>query len=368
MRRSQPHSTVGTLIILILFALAPLTTDAAEGEVKGLTVTPPTIPYGGTATIQIEGKEVCGKLDLAFGDATQISVLNATFPKSVTHTYTKSGTLTVAAVGVINCKGHASATLTVQQSPLAQLCATVNCFTAFMQPKIEKVFPLALSYSPGQPVLIGGSGFGSTKGKGTVLLVGMKKYTGADIGGRELTIVEWKNDVILAKIPDGITEVMDQSAFLQVKTQAGKLSNPVSVPVRATRDYVLLPFTDPPVKLISCGNDADLNACNNWQDGVGVICSTRAFCGLHMNLWAWSGVETGTDHYSITLKNGWVFEDVDYSVDVSAPGEASASAPSGFQSGSNSWQPSVTWEVTANDSVSYWVSVHITGPKGVPWK
>ncbi|MGH7409744.1 MAG: hypothetical protein ACREJ6_01600 [Candidatus Methylomirabilis sp.] len=57
---------VMSLVALALF-LAHATAEGT-GEIKGVTPTPKTITAGATVTIQIQGKDTCGALDLIFGD------------------------------------------------------------------------------------------------------------------------------------------------------------------------------------------------------------------------------------------------------------------------------------------------------------
>ncbi|MCI0408694.1 MAG: hypothetical protein L0191_09050 [Acidobacteria bacterium] len=366
---------LGALMTLGLLILAPLTAEAAEGEIKGVTVTPNPASVNSTVTIQIQGKDTCSVLIVNFGDG-QIPLTNVTLPHSIAHAYKTAGTFTVTAAGVANCKGTESATLVVQ-SPLAQLCATINCLTAFSAPRIDQVVPFISEITPGGYVAIKGSGFGEAEGE--LYLTGLKSWSGLSLAPVKLTIPKeqgkdfWKPTSVLGLFPDNITQVKDQPAKLQIKTATNKWSNEYPVNFIARKPLVLLPSTDPAVKIVSCSTDASDDACNNWIDPdsvwlAGWNCSaTETFCGNHFNC-TYCGTDTGTDTFQITLKNGWVIEAMSFSKDVTAPGEASASGPSNVPNGATVWQPSVNWSVTGNDGVTYGAAVFITGPAGVPWK
>jgi hypothetical protein len=271
---------------------------------------------------------------------------------------------------------------------LTQLCAKINCssIALYTGPKITQANS---PVRPGLGVLIRGSGFGQTEGE--FYLTGLMSHSGLSLAPVKLKIPTapgedyWTPKWVIGLVPDNITQVKDQQVKLQIKTKDNKWSNEYPVDFVARRDVAFLPSEDPAVAITSCSTDANWGSCNGREayaanfSPTGLSCIHlgppgplvfgATFCGSHENCWACIGDDGGTDKFSITLKNGWVFKSISYSVYPSEVGEASASAPSpSFPTGKDNWQPSVTWSATPNDSVFYHAHVHITGPIGVPWK
>jgi len=359
---------IRTLAALSLLVLAPLTAEAA-GEVKGVSATPSPATKGTPVTITVTGKpDPCQNVDLDFGDGTAHATYTGPLPKNFTHTYTTTGNKTITAKGVNNCKGQASASLTVQQSPLVLLLAIID-------PKIDQVVPFISNITPGGYAAVKGSWFGTTEGE--LWLKGLKKWNGAPYGDVKLAIATepgkdfWTPTSVLGIIYGTITGVKDQPAKLQIKTKAGLWSNEYSVNFKATKSYVTLPYTDPAVKLVSCGNDSNKDVCNgvvdpNDGDWFSSSCG-QTFYGFHLNCWGCIGDDFGTDKFEITVKNGWVIDGGKIHVNV-ASGEGYTLGPGAVPSNGTSWKPSVQWNVSSNDDLCHGADVYISGPKGVPWK
>lgn len=103
-----------TLVVLALVGVTPLTAAAADGQITGLTVAP-SATVGSSVNIFIKGTPpACGSIDLDFGDGTPHATLSGPFPLNRPHAYNSAGTFTLKATALQNCKGQASASLTVK--------------------------------------------------------------------------------------------------------------------------------------------------------------------------------------------------------------------------------------------------------------
>ena len=242
-------------------------------------------------------------------------------------------------------------------------------------PKIEQVVPFISNITPGGFVAVKGSWFGNDQGE--LWLKGLKKWNGAPFGDVKLAIATepgkdfWKPTNVLGIIPGNIQQVKDQPVKLQIKTKAGKWSNEYPVNFIAAKDWVTLKYTDPAVKLISCGTNANLDECNGKRDPddgnwFSWNCA-QTFYGFHYNVWGAIGDDYGIDKFEITVKNGWVIDGGKVYVYVDQ-GEGSTSGPGAVPSNVTSWKPSVYWNVSPNDDLCHGADVYIVGPKGVPWK
>lgn len=253
-----------------------------------------------------------------------------------------------------------------------------SCFTLgtfILPPKIEQVVPFISNITPGGSVAVKGSWFGNDQGE--LWLKGLKKWNGVAYGDVKLAIATepgkdfWKPTSVLGIIPGNITQVKDQPVKLQIKTKAGKWSNEYPVNFIAAKDWVTLKYTDPAVKLISCGTDANLDECNGKRDPddgnwFSWSCA-QTFYGFHYNVWGAIGDDLGTDKFEITVKNGWVIDGGKVYVHVDQ-GEGYTLGPGAVPSNVTSWKPSVSWNVSPNDDLCHGADVYIVGPKGVPWK
>jgi len=256
---------------------------------------------------------------------------------------------------------------------LAQLCAkilTCGPVLGTVPPKITKADS---TITPGGYVVVQGSGFGQEPGELyiTELWTHPVGDSLAGVTGVKLTIPKappgwdfWTPTQVIGQVPDNITQVRDQQVKLRIKTKDNKWSNEYT-PVKfvARRDKVFIPSSDPAVTVASCSDDANWNSC-----GTGPCLFPATLCASHENCWACVGDDSGTDTFHITLKTDWVFTSNSIHVEVSADGEGSASALPGLKIAPNVWRQSVSWSVTPDDWVEYFVGVFITGPIGVPWK
>lgn len=191
--------------------------------------------------------------------------------------------------------------------------------------------------SPGSMVTLYGCGFGPS---GRLLLIG-------DFGSVVLPTLPWVGDAIQAEIPP-LTGVVDQRATLQIETAIGTKSNGWPVNFVATRD--ITEFWG--LNVIECSKAAAVNSCN-----------PKELEGYHSSDFTFGG--SGTDVWSGTLTNGWVFDSMKVS---SVEGNVNIR---GFQAGSPSAALAVDWSFGGNAGTStadYYYRMYIVGPKGVPFQ
>lgn len=256
---------------------------------------------------------------------------------------------------------------------LVSLCLVIDCWKLLHYPVIEAVL-LNNIVEPGETIILGGSWFGTSADNfagGTIML-----SNGAFMWV-ELSKAFWADGAVAAKVPKpfptafGDEPFPDQWATLRVIRADGTSSNAFPVFFKAEREIRALQYNEPAVKLTSCGDDGNYDSCNKivddgetpvfWQFGTGCF---STLCGVHENSWGAIGDDTGTDHYQITLKNGWVFEDIEMSTYKSSTNEIIQGPTPSLPIGGTSWSPQFSWTVTPNDRAVYTVSVFIKGPKG----
>ena len=171
-------------------------------------------------------------------------------------------------------------------------------------------------------VIIKGENFGSFKegnGAGKVLLHGRFKH---NVPSTVLKIEEWSTTKVKARVlSDSLeTQVVDQTVKLQIKTAKSLSSTHIKMPFRAARNTRWLSFKDQVVKVKHCSKRADINLCNghmpNTNGGICGLIGTApvwknreaAIWGRHKNCDLVVDWDAGTDHYNISLKNGWIFK------------------------------------------------------------
>jgi hypothetical protein len=256
----------------------------------------------------------------------------------------------------------------VQSSCLATLtsvCKEIGCLCV-PSPKLESL--VLGSVTPGGILIIKGCGFGVNQGQAFLTLENWNSDFAlfGEAKPRPLEVLEWHPTFIGAKVPEGISGVLDQQAKLQIKSQFG-WSNELTVNFVATKELVKVPSDLATV--LSCGTDSNADSCNDWtdpDDGDAFFASgcEATFCGSHYNCWGCIGNDTGVDIFAVEpLNNTWVLESMTPWKDQTG---GVVVLPSNFPAGANSWTPTVSWSVTPNDDVYYNVHVTASGPVGVP--
>lgn len=226
--------------------------------------------------------------------------------------------------------------------------------------------------TPGAHVVIRGSGFGSS---GVVYLKIGQRFFLLKVDPPQL----WTDTEIAGDVPD-VIGVPDQWGFITVVRERRDASNSRSVFFRAAQDTILLPTKA--MTVVSCSSNAFGNVCNGvkagWAGrgyGLGAPeCQTdSSICAHHLN---WIPV-WGTDTYSVTFKNGWVFvggpEGVQVGKTIVGIG-GGVGDPTGIIRDTASAQMRVDWHVIHPlypfypAILQYEVWIWIKGPKGVPFQ
>ncbi len=157
-------------------------------------------------------------------------------------------------------------------------------------PKIESVFPFS-NITPGGSVLVKGCGFGSAPGQFTLVL----SQNGAEIplGG-----LQWSPTGVAGTIPadhPALKTAATQPAILRVKQPVGTGTSDF-VTYRAGHEVRRLPFSKV-ARNVSTESDDD--RCYDWGGGPTGICTH------YTGPWDPAGGDKGTDHFTVSLKNGW---------------------------------------------------------------
>jgi hypothetical protein len=349
----------------LLTSLAVLAPSIAQAGVTGVTVSPSAPTVNQPAMVTVTGTNPCGAVEINFGDGevTTFPLQTPGLPFTATHTWTTSGPKTVTAKGQGNCTGQVMASIQVKSSTnIAALCKQIDCSTVLtaLKPAITATFGFA---TPGGTLALIGKNFGTNPGS---VVATLTTWTGGETT-RTLSVIEWKNTMVGVDWPSDIAGVKHHNAALRLTTANKWTSDPRIVTFFPHEDFKVLPWGD--VKVVSCGTDGNVDACNGQQDPDDDGFSAGgadSFNGFHYNVWGAIGNDSGTDKFQVALKNDWVMQSLGWSVNVDA-GEGAAAKPGGFSQVAN-WQPSVSWWVSPNDSVYYVGVVTITGPTGVPHK
>ncbi len=244
-----------------------------------------------------------------------------------------------------------------------ELAKVLSCST----PRIDKVEGLVM---PGGLVNIYGCGFGGGNERGTIRLVG--NFPG---GFLVLTGGEWFDDFAAGVLPT-VSGVVDQRAKIQLTRRNQPIGEPYAVQFTATREHILLPYTAIPT---SCGDAAWYNSCNERgfkiMGGREFDCSGWSFCGSHNNQHPRQGT-IRVDAFNLTLKNGWVFDTLDYWYNYSIlKGQPSTISIRGFEDGPanvmnmyGNWSLAEPWVPGQGAYVNYQGHIYIVGPLGVPYQ
>jgi hypothetical protein len=243
-------------------------------------------------------------------------------------------------------------------------------------PKVNAIFttPKLGALTPGGTLYVKGEHLGTSKGKINLHLSHPVPQVLA------LSVEEWSDTKIKAKIPGNISGVMDHQAKFQVLSAKGIGGIAWKVQFYAARSSQILKSNDPAVKVAHCSTGGDRNYCNGLNTSTGGSCfsagippvfKTGSIYAQHVNCDVAVDWDDGKDRYQVTLKNGWVFKKVEYSQKKSS-GSEKIHAPDYAKlrrdlPGTTSWNPSISWEVSPGpDQLEYVYWLTIEGPKGVP--
>ena len=243
-------------------------------------------------------------------------------------------------------------------------------------PKVIGIFttPKLGALTPNGTLYVKGEHFGTSKGKINLHLSHPVPQVVA------LSVEEWSDTNLKAKIPGNISGVMDHQAKFQVLSSKGIGGIAWKVPFYAARSSKQLKHDDPAVKVGHCSTGGDRNYCNDLNTSTGGNCfsvaippvfKTGSIYAQHVNCDSAVDWDDGTDKYEVTLKNGWVFKKVEYTFKKSS-GSEKINPPDYAKlrrdlPGMSSWNPSIKWEVSPGpDQLEYVYWLTIEGPKGVP--
>ena len=273
----------------------------------------------------------------------------------------------------------------------SSLCSIANCTLGL---PVIKSLNTASVVSPGGKVVIQGANFNSADGNPgqIVLKIGTKfPIPIVKLGvptqpvyhqpyiERQLTVLGWADSHVFGQIPADISGAMDGPVTLEVWRSDGSKSAPFTVNFTAARDLQILPMSD--VTLKSCTNTADGNRCDQSTDSSQLTIPSHmgfdpsfSIFGEHTTFIQNTQQQaSGSDKYSFDLKNGWVldesyqFENGIYRKqvckgDFAGENFANTKTPSKIMSS----DVRIPWYASCD--LQYAVALHITGPKGVPWK
>ena len=314
-----------------------------------------------------------------------------THRKSRPTPFTAVNTL-ICALAVALFANHANAQVVNIAQLHSNLCAITGC--PFAPPVLQSMDSGSV-VSPGGKVILQGARFNSSDGNpGQIVLKLGNRFpmTVINLGNtgpsvyrqpyveRQLTVLGWADGHVFGQIPADISGVTDGPATLEIWRSDGSKSTPLIVHFTAARDLVVLPISD--VTMKSCANTADGNLCDQWSDSSQLSIPAHAgfgafsIFGQHA-MFIPSKTQTqakGTDTYSFSLKNGWRLDDSyqfengiwnNYVCQSDSPNEDFRNSKP------NSYMPTssdVTVDWMAGCDLQYSISLHVTGPKGVPWK
>jgi hypothetical protein len=300
----------------------------------------------------------------------------------------------ICALAVAWLANHANAQVMNIAQLHSNLCAITTCPFA---PPVLKSVDSASVVSPGGKVVLQGANFNSADGTPgqIVLKLGSKVpmtiiylgNTGPSVYHqsyveRQLTVLGWADAHVFGQIPADISGVIDGNATFEVWRSDGAKSGPVTAHFTAARDLVILPLSD--VVMKSCVNTADSNLCNQWSDSSQLSIPAHAGFNPMFSIFGQHTMfipnqtqyqATGIDTYSFDLKNGWTLDD---SYQFENGNWSNHACKSDFLSNEDFRNSKPNSDTPISSDVRLWwiagcnleysVALHITGPKGVPWK
>jgi hypothetical protein len=130
------------LSCLLILVVASAASAVPQGTVTALTIAPTPADVGATVRATATGSgELCGAVNIDWGDGTAITYATSRLPVTQTHVYKAGGTFTVRAQGMGNCGGEATTRIVVKGPP-AQPAAP---------PDAPRLTAVALAASPIEP-------------------------------------------------------------------------------------------------------------------------------------------------------------------------------------------------------------------------
>lgn len=305
-------------------------------------------------------------------------------PKTITKALSKlsGGLLFLVFLQVFAATLAFAQVLLTASSARALLCAIAVCPAA--KPAITG-YDITSVFTPGGKFVLQGTNFNSPHGQPGALVfkIGSKADTVILRLGhqgfrqpyleRQTTVLGWADSHVFGQIPLDVSGVMDGFATLEVWRDDGVKSDPFVIHFTATKDFQILPMTDVTVK--TCSTAGDTNLCNNWSDSsqltipANVYPTPSVYSAHALFIPLSNNTQSGQDYFTFSLQNGWTFDNT-YLGENGAYDSASGCnhylANADLPSPSRPGELIVDWTTSCN--IQYHLSLHIAGPKGVPWK
>ena len=230
---------------------------------------------------------------------------------------------------------------------------------------------------PGRSLTILGANFG-IRGRVKLYLANPQSKT------FHLRIEKWGSRKIRAEIPDNMSGFFDHQAKIQVFNFKGVGGIARKVPFYAVRENIVLSQRHPAVQVQHCSNSGNDNYCNGQRTNNGQSCPVTftnrvkeaTIYVRHVNCDI-LGKDKGTDRFSISLKNGWVFKRLvpfqykNLENAVTPENRIALTLMSGRAEkylGTSDWSPTIPWKVgPAPGQIELGYKVTIQGPRGIPF-
>ncbi|MCB1165897.1 MAG: hypothetical protein KDK37_12990 [Leptospiraceae bacterium] len=206
----------------------------------------------------------------------------------------------------------------------------------------------ASSGGPGDPIVITGQRFGSSRGK-VLLQVSADRSV-------EAIVKEWNDTYVVAQVPD-LSGLIAFAGWVQIKNSAG-VSSPAAFAFEPALDVQRIPVTgkihdpDPNTNFpgwFTCADEDLGNAA--FHDGATFItgCSEQdTFLGDLTN-----------------LKNGWVVDHVVFVKNLRGDAECTIHGPADGSANASFY---IDWRVGPRGGVSYYLEVYLRGPRGTNYR
>jgi hypothetical protein len=355
-----------------------LAAHSASAQITGITA-PKTVFVGFPVPVTVTGTGNCN-VQVDYGDKTPpvIGLLNTPLPHTyaldAAKTYPLSYTVTASTPNVPNfCTGSATTSISVKM------------FALKITPTLTDMMLLS-KLSPGGVIVLKGLALGPKSESESKLYIRLPGNKVRQV----VSVLEWANEYIVARIPDDIAgEVRGPCAF-QAATAGGKKTAWFSgklapLTCTPTEDYAVIDPAHVTVK--HCSDDAGDNKCNSvtsghWNafttiaksqphlgvvtlDSEGTAPAGASIDSRHDSDWGLAS-DDDTDTYTISLKNGWKVDHVEF--ESAHTNNASASVKQAIAADASTGTLVVHYHIGASGGwVVYGAGIVIRGPKGVPY-
>ena len=183
-----------------------------------------------------------------------------------------------------------------------------------LRPVIQQFFtiPELWTLQPNGTLFLKGMAFGNNPGE---VYLRLKDPYAVEL---KLSVEKWNNTEIRAKIPSNITGVKDHVASYYVIRPDKARSGSKTMGFKALREKRKLLASDGAVAILHCSDGADVNSCNSHgSNATSCYSYTEKKRGstidvLHKNCDVAFDADDGEDKFQISLKNGWLIQNIIY--------------------------------------------------------